>query len=512
MRKTKIINLIGGPGAGKSTMCAGIFSRLKMKGIDCELSSEYAKELVWESRNETFKDEVYIFAKQNHRLFRLNGKVDVVITDRPLIMSNIYNQYYNPDRKIFNKVFEEFIKANWNMYDNINIFIKRDKQYNPNGRNETLEQAKEFDNLFKNYLDGNNIDYVCVDGNEKGLNTAIDYVIDILDNEKEILNKGENNIMENEKKKTMWVTIPERYIHEFTKEFTSDQKGNALPEPVTKKYYAVNIPTKDGKNMSFFVNAKVQHPQIKNYVIIPINEGERGVTFSHLEKDENGKNSYVKEEPVVKLSQSHLSEIVKEAFSKINDEATKYLIVPNSSIDYRTKLKLNNDTFYMDVKEEWKIIVLPDYMKEYKGHMLAGATMLAPFQYENTKDENLAVFRIDENAQIELWEHGDRNKIFHLSGRELITLNKNNYKTTKAVEDEKAKNEAKKQEREDREDKYNEFISKVHEEALKNIDEKNDIEWAKDKIDELTKQNPENISEKDSKSNDSKENDASERE
>ena len=184
IKKTKIINFIAGAGAGKSTMCAGVFSKLKMNGVDCELSSEYAKELVWESRNETFKDEVYIFAKQNHRLFRLNGKVDVVITDRPLIMSNIYNKYYNPDRKEFNKIFEDFVKANWNMYDNVNIFINRVKEYNPNGRNETLEQALELDTLFKNYLDTNKIDYICVDGNEKGLDDAVNYIIGILDKEK----------------------------------------------------------------------------------------------------------------------------------------------------------------------------------------------------------------------------------------------------------------------------------------------------------------------------------------
>ena len=186
MKKTKIINFIAGAGSGKSTMCAGVFSKLKMNGVDCELSSEYAKELVWESRNETFKDEVYIFAKQNHRLFRLNGKVDVVITDRPLIMSNIYNQYYNPDRKEFNKIFEDFVKANWNMYDNVNIFINRVKQYNPNGRNETLEQALELDTLFKNYLDTNKIDYICVNGNEKGLDDAVNYIIGVLDKQKAV--------------------------------------------------------------------------------------------------------------------------------------------------------------------------------------------------------------------------------------------------------------------------------------------------------------------------------------
>lgn len=180
MGNTKIINFIAGAGAGKSTMCAGVFSKLKMQGIDCELSSEYAKELVWESRNETFKDEVYIFAKQNHRLFRLNGKVDVVLTDRPLIMSNIYNKYYNPNRKEFNDIFEKFVKVNWDMYDNINIFINRIKEYNKNGRNESFEQAKELDILFKKYLDDNNIKYVCIDGNEKGVEDAFKYIINSL--------------------------------------------------------------------------------------------------------------------------------------------------------------------------------------------------------------------------------------------------------------------------------------------------------------------------------------------
>lgn len=176
-KKTKIINFIAGAGAGKSTMCTGVFSMLKSNGYDCELSSEYAKELVWESRNETFKDEVYIFAKQNHRLFRLNGKVDVVLTDRPLIMSNIYNKYYNPDRKEFNDIFEKFVKANWDMYDNINIFINRVKEYNQNGRNENYEQAQELDNLFKKYLDDNIIPYVCIDGNRKGIEDAYNYVV-----------------------------------------------------------------------------------------------------------------------------------------------------------------------------------------------------------------------------------------------------------------------------------------------------------------------------------------------
>ena len=35
-KDTLIINLIGGPGSGKSTTAAGLFYKLKQMGIDCE--------------------------------------------------------------------------------------------------------------------------------------------------------------------------------------------------------------------------------------------------------------------------------------------------------------------------------------------------------------------------------------------------------------------------------------------------------------------------------------------
>ena len=65
----KIINLIGAPGSGKSTTAAGIFYNLKMKGIKCELLTEYAKDRVWEENFMALNDQLYIFAKQNHKTF-----------------------------------------------------------------------------------------------------------------------------------------------------------------------------------------------------------------------------------------------------------------------------------------------------------------------------------------------------------------------------------------------------------------------------------------------------------
>lgn len=50
MNKSRIINLWAGPGSGKSTIAAYVFSKLKMKNINCELVTEYAKQLVYSGR------------------------------------------------------------------------------------------------------------------------------------------------------------------------------------------------------------------------------------------------------------------------------------------------------------------------------------------------------------------------------------------------------------------------------------------------------------------------------
>lgn len=168
MKNTLIVNLIGGQGVGKSTMMASLFSWLKTRGIEAEMCTEFAKELVWENRQETFKDELYIFAKQNHRLFRCNGKVDVIVTDRPIIMSIGYNRYYGDVNNVFwNNAYEAIVEETLLQYKNLNIYLDRVKPFNKNGRNETEEQAKEFDKYFKSLLEEFDIEYYTYKGEEK---------------------------------------------------------------------------------------------------------------------------------------------------------------------------------------------------------------------------------------------------------------------------------------------------------------------------------------------------------
>ena len=117
-----VINLFGAPGAGKSTGAAYIFSQLKLKNINAELITEFAKDKVWEENKEVFKNQAYIFGKQSFKMSRCKDKVDVIITDSPLFLSALYNSDKVLGEDVNNVVLNVF-----NSYDNFNVFIQRVK-------------------------------------------------------------------------------------------------------------------------------------------------------------------------------------------------------------------------------------------------------------------------------------------------------------------------------------------------------------------------------------------------
>lgn len=81
-----VINLIGGPGAGKSTTAAGVFFLLKLLNVRCELVTEFAKELTYDENWSDLKRQLYVTAEQERRQRRLVDKVDFIVTDSPLLL------------------------------------------------------------------------------------------------------------------------------------------------------------------------------------------------------------------------------------------------------------------------------------------------------------------------------------------------------------------------------------------------------------------------------------------
>jgi hypothetical protein len=170
MKKSIVVNLFAGPGAGKSTGATYIFSKLKMLGIDAEYVSEFAKDKVWEENERVFHSQFYITGKQSWKILRCNGKVDVIITDSPILLGAMYSDD--------NPLLIPAIKYEFDKYDNVNLFIQRAKKYNPNGRNQTENEAKEIDDKIIDFLNANNVRYRTIFGNEEGYNVAIEYILE----------------------------------------------------------------------------------------------------------------------------------------------------------------------------------------------------------------------------------------------------------------------------------------------------------------------------------------------
>lgn len=170
-KRTLIVNLFGGPGVGKSSTAAGIFSLLKLHSVECELVTEFAKDLVWEERYKTFGDQQYIFGKQHHRIWRLRDKVDVIITDSPIMLSAVYRQ------ETLSQSFVDSVVETTNSYNNYNVILTRAKKYNPNGRNETEEQAKDLDRKIKTVLGSEHMFWEEVPGNYEGINIITEKIL-----------------------------------------------------------------------------------------------------------------------------------------------------------------------------------------------------------------------------------------------------------------------------------------------------------------------------------------------
>jgi len=166
-----IINIFGGPGSGKSTTAAGVFSLLKLHGVNAELVTEFAKDLTWEQRYKTLENQYYIWAKQYHRMWRLRDNVDVVITDSPLILSLMYGEICDTHRQTVLNTFR-------NTFENMNYILERVKEYNSKGRNQTEEEAREIDGGVQYMLDMENVPYKVVTGDYSGINNITSSILD----------------------------------------------------------------------------------------------------------------------------------------------------------------------------------------------------------------------------------------------------------------------------------------------------------------------------------------------
>ena len=161
---SKIINLFGGPGIGKSSIASGLTYKLKKKHITCDNPYEFPKVLAWDENHSAIKDQLYELANQHRGIVKSFGKVDYIILDSPILLSLVYRSVYKgseyPATLYESEHFDKLVLDIHNQYDSINIVLDRGEgHHNNKERYQSLEESQELDKKIEETLIKNNIPY-----------------------------------------------------------------------------------------------------------------------------------------------------------------------------------------------------------------------------------------------------------------------------------------------------------------------------------------------------------------
>lgn len=178
-QRTKVINLWGAPGSGKSMLSAGLFYHMKLNGYSVELITEYAKSLTWAERNYELACQPYIMGKQFNKIFTLLDKVDYIISDSPLPLGIIYNN--------MNAVIPSFGKCCIELYDShkhIDFYLNTlgVAGYEQEGRSQTEEEAIDIDRRIRQLIDEWEINPLTIDviDSDEKRDYAIKYIMNAI--------------------------------------------------------------------------------------------------------------------------------------------------------------------------------------------------------------------------------------------------------------------------------------------------------------------------------------------
>ncbi len=174
---TKIVNLFGGPGVGKSSLASGLTYKLKKKHITCDNPYEFPKLLAWDENHSAIKDQLYVLANQHRGIVKSYGKVDYIILDSPILLSLVYRSVYRGTEypaTLYGESFDKMVLDIHNQYDSLNIVLKRTEGgYNEKERYQSLDESKELDAQIENSLIKHNIPYNIVEVGDNTLNDIL---------------------------------------------------------------------------------------------------------------------------------------------------------------------------------------------------------------------------------------------------------------------------------------------------------------------------------------------------
>ena len=169
MKETLVINLIGGPCSGKSTVAAELVARLKKMGIKTERVSEYIKDRIYEENKTMPNNQIAIFGMEHYNISNKLGKVEVIVHDGSFINNILY-------KKEDNQEFDNLIVSEYHKFNNLDFFIKRGNiEFEDYGRIHNYEQSLELDEKIKQLYKNCGADFIEVESRD-----AVDKIIPIV--------------------------------------------------------------------------------------------------------------------------------------------------------------------------------------------------------------------------------------------------------------------------------------------------------------------------------------------
>lgn len=149
---TKVINLFGGSGIGKSTTAAHLFAEMKYRGMHVELVREYVKTWAWQGRQVGPFDQMYLLGKQSKYESILYGKVDYIVTDSPLLLCPMYELFYSGKELVAPAAFNFIEDAKSKDVHHFNFVLTRNVPFDTRGRYQTEEEAIRVDEAVMQFM------------------------------------------------------------------------------------------------------------------------------------------------------------------------------------------------------------------------------------------------------------------------------------------------------------------------------------------------------------------------
>ena len=172
------LNILSGPGCGKSSFAAKLYAFFKSQNYNVELCREYVKKWVYAERAPVTFDQIYILGKQLHEEFLpLKNGVEVIISDSPIFLSYYYSMEMG-NSEILSESIYNIISEFDKQYPCIDIVLKRSFPYVEDGRFHSEEQSVQIDNSLKYLLQSKNRQYMEIDpSQDDSIQAVFDYFL-----------------------------------------------------------------------------------------------------------------------------------------------------------------------------------------------------------------------------------------------------------------------------------------------------------------------------------------------